>query len=52
MNCDACEYLSGDFRSVHLIRLTDGCSQYKESLFYVISNSFVSRDLMVSCDQI
>ena len=36
MNCDSCEYLSGNFRSGHLIISEDGCSEYEEGLFDVI----------------
>ena len=40
VNCDACEYFSVDFRSGHLMRSVDGCSEDEVSLFSVIA--FVS----------
>ena len=40
VNYDACEYFSVDFRSGHLMRSVDGCSEDEVSLFGVIA--FVS----------
>ena len=40
MNCDACEYVSVDVRSGHLMISVDGCSEDEVSLFVVIA--FVS----------
>ena len=40
VNCDACEYFSVDFRSGHLMRSVDDCSEDEVSLFGVIA--FVS----------
>ena len=47
MNCDACEYVSVDFRSGHLMRSVDGFSEDEVSLFDDIADIFVSRGLMV-----
>ena len=40
VNFDACEYFSVHFRSGHLMRSMDDCSEYEVSLFCVID--FVS----------
>ena len=47
VNCDACEYVSGDLSSGYLMIFCDGFSEDEEGLFDVIYDMLVSRYWMV-----